>query len=195
MPAQLLDPAPTLRRLPVPATAPRSAVRVISDHRPDGGVPGQGALSLDGARPAEVPTERRPPRGPAALAAFCARTPTSAQALPDPRRWAGQFVQAAVEVSAGYRPASQLSRWTSEEVYSGVTRRARLSGRNEPRVIAQGRRVAPPPARVQSVRICSPADGVIEACAVVRDCERTRAVALRMEGLDGRWRVTALEIG
>ncbi len=192
MPTHLLDPAPPLRRLPVPATAPRSAVRVISDHRADG-VPGQGALSLDSAGPVERPAAHRAPRGQAALAAFCARTPTSGQALPDPRRWAGQFVQAAVEVSAGYRPVSQLSRWTSEEVYSGVTRRARLSSRTEPRVIT--RRLAPPPARVQSVRICSPADGVVEACAVVRDRERTRAVALRMEGLDGRWRVTALEIG
>jgi hypothetical protein len=31
--------------------------------------------------------------------------------------------------------------------------------------------------------------------AVVDDGLRVRAVALRLEGLDGRWRVTALQIG
>ena len=48
---------------------------------------------------------------------------------------------------------------------------------------------------VRSVRIGEPRDGVVEACALVSDGGRLRAVAVRMEGLDGRWRVTALEIG
>jgi hypothetical protein len=36
---------------------------------------------------------------------------------------------------------------------------------------------------------------VYEVCAVVGDLDRVRAIALRMEDFDGRWRVTALEIG
>jgi hypothetical protein len=35
----------------------------------------------------------------------------------------------------------------------------------------------------------------VEASAVVLDRGRYRAIALRLEDADGRWRVTALEIG
>ena len=48
---------------------------------------------------------------------------------------------------------------------------------------------------VRAVLTCLPCNGVCEASAVVIDRGRVRALALRMEGLDGRWRVTALEIG
>ena len=48
---------------------------------------------------------------------------------------------------------------------------------------------------VRSVRVCEPADGVAEASAVVVDGGRVRAVAFRMVGLDGRWRVEALQVG
>ena len=37
--------------------------------------------------------------------------------------------------------------------------------------------------------------GVYEVAAVVADLDRCRAVALRVERFDGRWRVTALEVG
>ena len=55
----------------------------------------------------------------------------------------------------------------------------------------------PPPEgrRVRRVRVCEPADGIVEACAVVVSHGRVRALALRLEGLDGRWLVTALTIG
>ncbi|MBI4941915.1 MAG: 3-hydroxyacyl-CoA dehydrogenase [Actinobacteria bacterium] len=115
--------------------------------------------------------------------------------LPDPGRWAGQFVQAATEVAVGLRPAVQLVRWTTEDVYSRLARRgevatrARRAGRLGS---AQGPAGRP---RVRSVRTCEVRDGIVEASAVVGDAERTRAVALRLEGLDGRWRVTVLELG
>jgi Family of unknown function (DUF6459) len=48
---------------------------------------------------------------------------------------------------------------------------------------------------VQSVHGCSPRDGVAEATVVVNDGARIRAVAVRLEGWDGRWRVTALQLG
>jgi hypothetical protein len=48
---------------------------------------------------------------------------------------------------------------------------------------------------VRSMRLCRPADGVVEASAVVVDRGRVRAVALRLEEFGGRWRVCALEIG
>jgi hypothetical protein len=48
---------------------------------------------------------------------------------------------------------------------------------------------------VRGVRVCEPADGVAEASAVVVDGGRVRALAFRLVGLDGRWRVEALQIG
>ena len=43
--------------------------------------------------------------------------------------------------------------------------------------------------------VCLPAQDVCEASAVVYDGDRVRAVALRAEALDDRWRVTALQLG
>jgi hypothetical protein len=50
-------------------------------------------------------------------------------------------------------------------------------------------------ARLGSVRLTSPAPGVAEAVAVVRDDERGRAVALRVEWTAGVPRVVALDLG
>jgi hypothetical protein len=43
--------------------------------------------------------------------------------------------------------------------------------------------------------VSEPADGVAEVCALVRRGARSTAVALRMEGMDGRWQCTAIELG
>jgi hypothetical protein len=120
--------------------------------------------------------------------------PTRRDDLPDPREWAGHVAQALVEVMSGSRPAPQLLRWTVPEVYAVVARRAAVSAR---RAASQGRLGAPAAARavVRSVRVCEPADGVVEASAVVVDGGRVRALAFRLVGLDGRWRVEALQIG
>jgi hypothetical protein len=111
--------------------------------------------------------------------------PTPRDELPDPQAWARRTVQAVVEVLSGVRPLAQLARWTSPDVYAALQRRR--AGAAQPR---PGRRPV-----VRSVHVCEPADGVAEACAVVIGQGRARAVALRLEGLDGRWLVTALEIG
>jgi hypothetical protein len=73
-------------------------------------------------------------------------------------------------------------------VYSVLARRALVSARRLP---AGARRSAV----VRRIRVCEPADGVVEACAVVVSHGRVRALALRLEGLDGRWLVTQLTIG
>ncbi len=85
------------------------------------------------------------------------------------------------------RPAPQVIRWTSPEVYAAISRRAAASSR---RGLGSQRRAV-----VRTVRICEPADGVIEACAVVVQNGRVRALALRMIGLDRRWVVTELQVG
>jgi hypothetical protein len=48
---------------------------------------------------------------------------------------------------------------------------------------------------VGSLHISEPRDGVAEVCAVVDTGVRKRAIALRLEGIDGQWRCTALQVG
>ena len=166
--------SPTLRRLPIPLAEPRPALRVVPEPSP--GVPeAQGVLILVGTDPGRA--------GPGTA------SPAGEPVTPPAGAWTRQFVQAALEVSAGRRPVSQLVRWTSEEVFAMLSRRAALAQRLE--------RPGGPAtsAIVRSIRLCRPTDGVVEACAVTVDRGRVRAVALRLEELAGRWRVSALEIG
>ena len=47
---------------------------------------------------------------------------------------------------------------------------------------------------VRSVRLCFPAEQVVEVAAVVRAADRVRAVAARFEHTDGGWRCVAFRI-
>ena len=105
--------------------------------------------------------------------------------LPDPRQAGQRLLTLAVEGLAGRRPLGQLQPLTSLGVFAGLT-----SGRR-PRWCTEGNA----PLIVGPVRVCEPVDGVAEVTAVVRRAGRAHAVAARLEGIDGRWRCTALQIG
>ncbi|HZI98105.1 MAG TPA: Rv3235 family protein [Actinomycetales bacterium] len=168
-----------LRSLPVPVSEPHD-VRTVRRQHDD--VPAtQGSLALAFTSAAGEDDEPDPEFGP---------QPTSSRDLPEPGAACTALVRAVVEVLGGTRPSSQLARWLTTDVYAALQRRAGLAARL--------RRGAAPSARqavVRRVRVCEPRDGVVEACAVVIDGGRVRAVALRLEGLDGRWRATAVEVG
>ncbi len=108
--------------------------------------------------------------------------PTRRRDLPCPRKWAATFVQAVVETLAGGRPAAQLVRWTTRDVYDALAARIMID-------TSATRPV------VRSVHVTEPADGIAEVAALVRRGARCTAVALRLEGLDGRWQCSALELG
>jgi hypothetical protein len=112
--------------------------------------------------------------------------------LPDPAVWAGRITHALLEVMMGLRPAPQVVRWTTPEVYAVIARRSALAARRSAagRVPRQRERL-----RVLRVRVCEPADGIAEAAIVVHHGDRVRAVAIRLEGQDGKWRISALQIG
>jgi hypothetical protein len=109
--------------------------------------------------------------------------------LPEPRVWAATFAQAAMEVAGGLRSAGQLVRWTTPDVHSILVRRGALTTRAR----RSGRTTSKP--RLRAIKACTPRPGICEVGAVIAEPDRVRAVAFRMEGLHGRWRVTELEIG
>jgi hypothetical protein len=116
------------------------------------------------------------------------RTPTTA--LPDPRLFAARLVQAMLEVVVAARPLAQLIRWTTEEVYRQLGRQVRIAGHED---ASRRRRLVP--GRVRSIHISEPRGHAVEVCAIVQHRERTTAMALRLEGVDGRWQCTALQVG
>ena len=112
---------------------------------------------------------------------------TATAALPAAEPWARRMVQALLEAYDGTRSADQLVRWVSPEIRERAQRRGRLARR-------RGRRPLRPP-HVGTMHLCLPADGVCEVSAVVAVDGRVRALALRMSGVDGRWLITAWELG
>lgn len=105
--------------------------------------------------------------------------------LPDARTAGRQLLVLALEALAGRRPLSQLQSITSARTYAALT------GRRHPAWCAAGTA----PLVLGRVHVCEPVDGVAEVSAVAHRSGRAHAVAARLEGLDGRWRCTALQIG
>lgn len=122
---------------------------------------------------------------------YFAPQPTPTVELPDPVPLLRSLTQGALEVLAGVREVDQLARWFSEDAFRSLATRANLSARaRSARGVAPGR----PTFEILSIRVCEPTDGVIEAVVVVAGPGRTRAVAVRLEGLDRRWRASSLAI-
>jgi len=197
----------TARRMPLPHSEPPydDELRSGSSHRPAGvlrAVPDQPTrqptLDVEHALPSGLPASPQL-RAPVRLVALPSanglddvearaepRRPTSSSALPEPRRWAARLAQAVLESLGGRRPVQQLSRWLDEAVFAALSRSVRASGR--PRADRS------PQVVVRSVRATRPTSHAVEACVVVQVGRRARAVALRLEGLDGRWMCTALDV-
>lgn len=110
---------------------------------------------------------------------------------PDLHGFATRFAQAVVEVIGGDRGVHQMMRWTTVEVYEDLQRRSATLQRTIPGD-QRRRRLR---AQVRSVHLSRPADDVAEICIRVRHGQRSRAIAARIECIEGRWRCTVLEFG
>lgn len=166
LPPDALQPPPRgLRLLPAPNSEP-----LYDDERP-GGRPlplraiGTGDLRLVPPLVEPVPEAADP--SPPASRAF-------AQAL----------VQRLLEVLAGLRPVTQLRADTTDAVYEQLEQA--LKSRARPTGVRPGAR------SIRSLHIQEQHNGVAEVTATVRRGDRYLAVALRLEGSDGRWRCTHL---
>jgi Family of unknown function (DUF6459) len=146
----------------------------------------QGTLALDlGSLPS--PTGDGPPRTPELDHTRQSRVEHLRDA--EVRGWAARFAQAVAESVTGLRPTTQLVRWTSQEVFRDLDRRAQLVRR------AAGPVRRPVRPQVRSVHVCCPNDRAAEVSVHVRHGHRSRALALRLERRDDRWVCTALEFG
>ena len=141
--------------------------------------------------PGAAPVLRLVPPLPAAPApkrfddqAWLASERTPSSRLPSAIDMARVLVQALLEVRAGVRPLQQLRRDTTPEVYLAL----RTSLGIAPRVAG----ARPDRGSVRSLHVQQRPEGVAEVCATVRQGSRFGALALRLEGVDGRWRCTEL---
>jgi hypothetical protein len=111
-----------------------------------------------------------------------ARTPSSQ--LPAAQVFARTLVQGVLEVLAGVRSIKQLQRDTTPELYATLST-----------AISRGRcKTGPRPDQhaVRSLHAQERPEGIVEVCATVVRGTRMGALALRLEGLDGRWTCTEL---
>ena len=106
---------------------------------------------------------------------------TATEHLPPARRAASVLARALVEVLSSRRPVAQLRVHCAPDIYAGLLERP-----------FAGHQALP---HLMNVRVCEPADGVAEVSAVFRRADRVRAIAFRIQGVDGRWRITALQLG
>ncbi|MET3963023.1 hypothetical protein ABIE44_002957 [Marmoricola sp. OAE513] len=109
---------------------------------------------------------------------------------PDLAGFATRFAQAVVEVIGGDRGVYQLMRWTTDDVYEDLYRRTsalrrRSSDPRRPRLRAQ----------VRSVHLSRPQPDVAEISIHVRHGQRSRAIAARIDCIEGRWRCSAIQFG
>jgi hypothetical protein len=117
--------------------------------------------------------------------------PTRRDALPDPMPLLANLTRCVMEVLAGARELEQIARWVTDDVYRHLLKRVVLA--------ARARAVKKQPAHRPTIVIgritaSEPRDGALEAVVMVHSRGRSRAVAIRLEGMDNRWRASAIHV-
>jgi hypothetical protein len=115
----------------------------------------------------------------------------STSELPNPDASLQVLATGVVEVIAGTRQIDQLARLLSDEVYQRLSRRA-VEARQ--RRDALGQKTHYQNFSVLNMMNSSPRDGVIESVVLLNAQRRTRAVTIRLEGINNRWRATAVSV-
>ena len=111
--------------------------------------------------------------------------------LADPEPLLRNLTHCVIEVLAGARDLEQLARWVTDDVYRNLSKRVVLAARARR---AKGLVPQRPAFSVGRVHLDEPADGIVEAVVIVHQRARSRAVAIRLEGLDQRWRASAISV-
>ena len=105
--------------------------------------------------------------------------PTSATDLPDIHELTFQFIHNVIEIWAGRRSASQVQALCHHLIFADLQRKS-----GEQKMIG----------KIRKIKVTQPLDGISESTVTIRYGDRLRVVAIRFEGLDGRWLCTALTL-
>jgi len=105
--------------------------------------------------------------------------PTSASDLPELHEWTMRFVVSVLEIWAGRRSPSQLTRMCHRKIFTDLHARA-----------GTFKEVG----KLRTIHQSEPLDGICESVVTVRFGERLRALSVRFEGVDNRWLCTALDL-
>ncbi len=111
--------------------------------------------------------------------------------LPNPESSLRALATGVVEVIAGSRQIDQLARLLTDEVYQRLARRAILAREHRKEM---GIKTHHQNFSVQNMMNTSPRDGVIESVVLLNSQRRVRAVTIRLEGINNRWRATAVSV-
>ncbi len=122
---------------------------------------------------------------------FFERQRTSSAELEDPEALIRAIARCVVEALAGARDIEQIARWLNEDVYRTLQTRIEMAERAR---AAASRKAQRPNPILGTVHITEPCDGVVESVVVVRTRARARAVAIRLEGWDRRWRASSIAV-
>ncbi|RIJ52500.1 hypothetical protein DZG00_04690 [Clavibacter lycopersici] len=182
------------RRSTVAGDAEGAPTRRSGGRKP-ASAPSSGSSAATGssstAAPAPTATVRGTVRKRFDVDDFFGRQPCSSQDLPPSGPLLENLTRCVIEILAGARELDQIARWVSDDVYRHLLKRVVLSARARR---TKGQSVTRPVFTIGTVTSFSPRDGVIEAVIVVHGRARARAVAIRLEGLDRRWRATAINV-
>ncbi|MDH6423766.1 Rv3235 family protein [Aurantimicrobium minutum] len=122
---------------------------------------------------------------------FFGHQPTATTALPDPQPMVENLARSVMEILAGCRDLEQISRWVTDDVYRNLLQRVHISRRAR---AVKKQAVVLPTFGLGRTIITHPTDGVVESVVIVHGKARTRSIAIRLQGLDGRWRATAIHV-
>jgi hypothetical protein len=104
-----------------------------------------------------------------------------------PQVFIAAIATAVNEVISGVRSVDQLQNVLNEHVYESLKRRAISRAQYR---MKQGRKPQVQPTDVVRVRFQYPTEGVIESVVVLSSGRRSKAVAIRLEGIHNVWRAT-----
>lgn len=122
---------------------------------------------------------------------YFGQQPTTRSDLPDPMPLVENLARSVLEIIAGARDLDQISRWVSDDVYRLLAKRVQIAVRARS---VSGSAPSRPVFATGRTIVTEPRDGIIEAVVIVHGRARTRSVAIRLEGLDRRWRATAIHV-
>jgi hypothetical protein len=101
------------------------------------------------------------------------------------------IAQSVIETIAGTRNIEQCARWLSDGVYQQLRQKSVASTRSRAESPVKLLR---PNLTVGKISTFSPRAGVVEGVVIVHNHGRARAVAIRLEGYNGRWRARSVAV-